>query len=121
MSEGKRGEERLCRQEQGREQRSPLLCHRRMLHQEEDETVRTWWRLVVPRLRTILGVLVLVWRPFGEVMHQVRTRDRHQREQCHDGRERHEALAPPVHVPPPLCVADPEGMHRRRSTTIAHR
>jgi hypothetical protein len=41
-----------------------------------------------------------VGRPFGEVVHQVRTRDRHQREQCHDGRERHEALAPPGNVPP---------------------
>jgi hypothetical protein len=100
MAEGEEGAERLGGTEQRREQRSPLRGHRGVVHQEEDETVRARWRLVVRRLRTILGVLVCVGRPFGEVVHQVRSRDRHQHEQCHDGRERQEARAPPGNVPP---------------------
>lgn len=119
LSQKERGDQRLCSKEQYREKRSPCLCHRRVLHQEEDETVRTRRRMLSRRMMTILGVMVLLGMQFGEVMHQVWTRHRQQRQERQDGPERDAALSPPQYVRPPLFTAGPEGMHLYRSVVIA--
>ena len=93
-------------------QRSPVACHRGVLHEEKDQTVRMRRRMVSRRRMPVLGVMVLLGVLFGEVMHEVRTRYCQQREERQNHPERDGAHVPPVSVQPPVCAADPVGPHR---------
>jgi len=85
---------RLCSEKQYGEQCYPMLCHRRMLQQEKDVTVR--------RLRCMASMRVpsLLRMRLGEVMDQMWTRDRQEREECQEGSARTETHTLDAHVFP---------------------
>src|SRR5262249_44806335 len=121
LSQGERGAEWFYSQEQGRKQRAPVFSHRRMLYEEEDETVWMRWRMVALCLRPRSGVRSLVGGQVDEVMHQVWTRHRPQREERNDSCERDAALVQPMKVPLTWLAAGPESVHKCRFAAIAHR
>ena len=66
---------RLCGKKKRGEQSSTPLCHRGVLDQEEDQTVRPLLGLAIRRVR-----VVVLWRWLDEVMNKVRTRHRQEGE-----------------------------------------
>ena len=113
------GDDRLCGKEQYREQRSPVAGHRCVLYEEKDQTVRMRRRMVSLCRMPVMGVRVLLGVHFGEVMHEVRTRYRQQREERQDHPERDDAHVLPVSVQSPICATDPTGLHRCKSVVTA--
>jgi hypothetical protein len=97
---------RLCGEKKRGEQSSAPLCHRGVLDQEEDQTVRPLLGLAIRRVR-VIGL----WMWLDEVMHQVGTRHRQEGEEYQDGTERTETASSPAHLSPPLPAACPKGIH----------
>jgi len=101
-----RAGERLCHEKQGREQCRTPLCHRGMLDQEEDQTVRPLLGLAIPRVMVVGLRMVL-----EEMMHPVGARHRQEGEECQHRTERAQTASPPAHLSPPWPATCPEGTH----------
>ena len=97
---------RLCDEKKRGEQSNTPLCHRGVLHQKQDQTVRPLLGLAGMRVS-----IVVLWRWLDEVMHKVGTRRRQEGQECQNGTERAETTPSPAHLAPPVPVACPEGIH----------